>query len=201
MFGTFRYRLLLAIGVMLVATLLSGCAARVTPQAQLEAPQPVYLVDHSRHASLVIPHEDGLTRYSYGEWGWYVEGQRGTLAGLSALLWPTPGGLGRKEHAALEVPPLPARVTPEGRQRVHALEAEAERVEMLRQRLDAYHAEAASPAVYSETYGLYFVPYSRDYWAAHQSNLKVVEWLQELGMEVRGSAWLSRWRITTSSRD
>lgn len=195
MYGKSRCQPLLAVGLALTVTLLGGCAARVMPESQLDTPQPVYLVDHGRHASLVIPHEDGLTRYSFGEWRWYVEGRRGVMAGLSALLWPTAGGLGRKEYAALEAPPLPARVTPEGRQQVYALNAEAVRVEALRRRLDSYHAGAPESPVYSETFGLYFVPYSRDYWAGHQSNLKVVEWLQELGMEVRGSAWLSRWRI------
>lgn len=196
MFGKFHYRILL--GSTLAAILLSGCAARVTPAADMDMPQPVYLVDHGRHASLVIPHEQGLTRYSFGEWDWYVEGRRGTLAGLSALLLPTASGLGRMEHHTHQATPLPARVTPEGRQRVYELAAESQRVEALRQRLDAYHAAAPAPPAYSETYGLYFVPYSRDYWAGHQSNLKVVEWLEELGMDVRGSAWLSRWRIAPS---
>ncbi|MBD3895133.1 hypothetical protein IEI94_04620 [Halomonas sp. ML-15] len=188
-------------GSLLAAMLLGGCAARVVPDAGVETPQSVYLVDHGRHASLVIPHAEGLTRYSFGEWDWYVEGRRGTMAGLSALLWPTASGLGRMDHQAVEASPLPSRVTPEGRQRVYELEAESERVEALRQRLDAYHAAAPAPPAYSDTYGLYFVPYSRDYWAGHQSNLKVVEWLEELGMEVRGSAWLSRWRITPPSDD
>ncbi|APX94993.1 hypothetical protein BWR19_10635 [Halomonas sp. 1513] len=191
--------MLLVLGTLLTVTLLCGCAARVTPAVDIDTPQPVYLVDHGRHASLVIPHREGLTRYSFGEWDWYVEGRRGTLAGLSALLWPTDSGLGRMDHDITEAAPLPARVTPEGRQRVYELSAESERVEALRQRLDAFHAAAPEPPVYSETFGLYFVPYDRDYWAGHQSNLKVVEWLEELGLDVQGSAWLSRWRITPVS--
>lgn len=182
---------------LLLLVTLGGCAGHVMPTSGLDHPDTVYLVDHGRHASVVLPDGDGVVRYSYGEWNWYVLGQRGVWAGLSALAWPTQGGLGRKRLDETDHPPLPEALTPEGRQVVYALPAETARVDALRKRLDAYFEAPSASPTYSTTHGLYFVPYPRDYWAGHQSNMKVVEWLRELGMEVNGSAWLSRWRIKT----
>lgn len=177
-------------------TLLAGCAARLEPPAEVADPVDVYLLDHGRHASLVLPYgEEGVVRYSYGDWQWYVEGHRHAGSALAAMLWPTRGALGRRVHPQLEVPAELSRVAPEGIERSYPLTVERARTRSLRRRLDARFA-VAGPAVESTAFDLTFVPHPRAYWLAHQSNLVVARWLGELGVAVRGTPWLSRWYLS-----
>ncbi|PMR72652.1 hypothetical protein [Billgrantia endophytica] len=185
--------------VILSVLLLTGCVGRVVPPTSLSEPVEIHLIDHGRHASLVLPHhQGGMVRYSYGEWSWYVEGRRHLLAGMMALLWPTRSGLGRGVHDDVSSPREFSRLAPEGLMHVYTLEAESERVEALQRKLDAYFDREEGDPVYVEEFGLEFVPHPRAYWLAHQSNLAVARWLRQLGFEVEGSAWLSNWRIESS---
>ncbi|MGM0703427.1 MAG: hypothetical protein ACQEUG_13645 [Pseudomonadota bacterium] len=175
--------------------LLVGCAGRLVPPAEVIDPVDVYLLDHGRHASLVMPHhEGGVVRYSYGDWQWYVEGRRHLLSGTAAMLWPTAGALGRRIDEGLELPGQLSRLSPEGVVASHPLVVERSRAGALSRRLDARFA-ASGPGVESPEFNLVFVRDPRDYWLAHQSNLVVSGWLEELGVEVRGAPWLSRWHV------
>jgi hypothetical protein len=179
-----------------MALLLAGCVGRVMPPPAPDEPVDIYLLDHGRHSSLVLPREpSGKVRYSYGEWGWYVEGRRHLLAGAAAMLWPTTSGLGRMEHEEVTLPGDFSLLAPEGLVRAYPLEAELDRVAALRQELDAHFDAPHIEPVFSEEFGLEFVPYPRGYWMAHQSNLVTAEWLRRLGFEVRGIPWLSNWEI------
>ncbi|MCE8025601.1 MULTISPECIES: hypothetical protein [Halomonadaceae] len=184
---------------MMAIVLLTGCAGRVVPPepSLLEQPVDIYLLDHGRHASLVLPRESGgVVRYSYGDWRWYVEGRQHALSGAAAMLWPTDAGIGRAVHPDIDAPEQFHRLAPEGLTDIYPLEADMGRVQALKRRLDAHFERADVEPVPSEQYGLEFVPYPRGYSAAHQSNLVVAQWLRELDFEVRGSPWLSNWRVT-----
>lgn len=182
--------------VLLLLLLLAGCAGRLTPPAEVRDPVTVYLLDHGRHASLVVPCcEGGVVRYSYGDWQWYVEGRRHLLSAIGALLWPTPGALGRRAHEELAAPEELGRVAPEGIARIYPLRVERSRVVGFRRRLDS-HFRAGQGVVDSAEFDLAFVRYPRAYWLVHQSNLVVADWLDELGVTVQGFPWLSRWRVT-----
>ncbi|RCV89474.1 hypothetical protein [Billgrantia montanilacus] len=183
--------------LLLVVLPMSGCTGRVMPPAPAELSQPldVYLLDHGRHASLVLPVEEGgMVRYSYGEWRWYVEGRRHFLAGAAAMLVPTASALGRGVYEDVTGPGDFSRLAPEGLIRTYPLRAEAWRVRALQRRLDAHFSGEIEP-VYSEEFGLHFVPHPRAYWAAHQSNLVVAGWLRQLDIDIQGIPWYSRWRI------
>ena len=189
--------------LLLVVLLISACTGRVMPPAPAEISQPmdVYLIDHGRHSSLVLPREEGgMVRYSYGEWRWYVEGQRHFLSGAAALLVPTASALGRGIHEDVTGPGDFSRMAPEGLVRTYPLQAEAGRVRELRRRLDR-HFEGDVESVYSEEFGLHFVPHPRAYWAAHQSNLVVAGWLRQLDINIQGIPWYSRWRIESPRED
>src|SRR5690554_4997426 len=186
-------------GIGLILLLLGGCVARIAPPEpqMLAQPVAVYLLDHGRHASLVLPHEEGgVVRYSYGDWRWYVEGERRLWVGAAAMLWPTKAGLGRALHPHLDLPEDIAVLAPEGLSEVYVLQADSQQVRLLQRRLDHHFVRQASfTPVYSAAYGLEFVPYPRRYTAFHQSNLKVAQWLRALDMNVTGSPWLSNWKI------
>ncbi|MCG6659017.1 hypothetical protein HOP52_14745 [Halomonas campisalis] len=184
------------LALLLAGMLLAGCAGRVIPPPTPAEPVEVYLLDHGRHASLVLPRQQGgLVRYSYGEWAWYVEGRRHALAAVSALFWPTPSGLGRGVSEEATGRADLGRLAPEGVMRVYPLQADARRVMALERELDAHFERDGIEPVYSEEFGLEFVPYPRAYWFTYQSNLAVARWLRRLGIEVRGIPWLSNWRI------
>ncbi|MFQ3789729.1 hypothetical protein [Halomonas sp. A29] len=195
-----RLYLLRWLGAGLCVLLLTACVGRVVPPAphSLTEPVDIYLLDHGRHASLVLPREEGgMVRYSYGEWRWYVEGRRHLPAGAAAMLWPTAAGLGRGVYPEIDSPAQFHRLAPEGLTDVYPLQAEAGRVQALRQRLDGHFERAAGEPVPSEEFGLEFVPYPRRYSAAHQSNLVVARWLHALDVEVDGSPWFSNWRVAS----
>ncbi|MDX5433557.1 MAG: hypothetical protein LPK20_08315 [Halomonas sp.] len=186
------------LGVGLSLLLLTGCVGRVMPPEpqSLAHPVDIYLLDHGRHSSLVLPRaEGGVVRYSYGEWRWYVEGRRHFPAGAAAMLWPTEAGLGRGIHPGIESPHQFHRLAPEGVAEVYPFQAEASRVQALQRHLDGHFERAEVEPVASEEFGLEFVPYPRGYSAAHQSNLVVACWLRALDVEVQGSPWFSNWRV------
>lgn len=196
----YRRYLLRWLGVGLCAWGLAGCVSRVLPPEphSLTEPVDIYLLDHGRHSSLVLPREEGgMVRYSYGEWRWYVEGRRHLPAGAAAMLWPTAAGLGRGVYPEIDSPSQFHRLAPEGLSDIYPLQAEAVRVIALRRRLNRHFEQADREPVPSEEFGLEFVPFPRGYSAAHQSNLVVAHWLRALDVEVDGSPWLSNWRVVT----
>lgn len=187
-----RYWLLL---LLLVSMLFTGCAGRVVEPAVLRSPATVYLLDHGRHSSLVLPREEGVARYAYGEWEWYAKDRRGVLAGMSAMLWPTRGALGRKVFPGVPITPFPSHVVPEGIEEVFTLQAETALVRRLQRDLDNIFEEGREDLIHHPSYNLDFVPYPRAYWFGHQSNQVTAEWLRQLGFTVSGVVWLSEWRI------
>jgi hypothetical protein len=188
------------IGMLFICLgLLGGCATRITPPAQLEDPAKVFLLDHGRHTSLVVSTPDGsLVRYAYGDWRYYAERQTGFGSALAALLWSTPGALGRR---ALPGPPMAAAVreqVPLAIEELFEFEVERSRVEQLRAALDAVFQAAERELETPETF-LTFVPYPRDYNLRHNSNSMIAAWLEQLGCEVSGMTIQARWRIEAAS--
>ncbi|MFW5955095.1 MAG: hypothetical protein ACOCSG_07320, partial [Guyparkeria sp.] len=45
--------------------LLSACATTIVPPESVEQSQAVFVLDHGRHSSLVLPHPEGFVRYAY----------------------------------------------------------------------------------------------------------------------------------------
>jgi hypothetical protein len=121
--------------------------------------------------------------------------------GVRALFWPTPGTLGRRE---LQGPPSAEVV----RERIRADIVEAllpvtvarSDVERLRSRLDEEHRAGAQHALV-EAHDIHFVPHPRRYSYVHNSNHMVAGWLRELGCEIHGLAFHSRWRVEGRTED
>ena len=46
-----------------------ACTSTIIPPTEVDDPVRVVLLDHGRHASLVLPRADrGMVRYTYGDW-------------------------------------------------------------------------------------------------------------------------------------
>lgn len=187
----------LLIGGLLLAALgfLGGCVNRVEPPTNLQAPATVFLLDHGRHTSLVVPAaEGGLVRYAYGDWRYYAERKTGPGHGIAALLWSTPGALGRR---ALPGPATAQAVRAQVPLLITALyeiEVERKRIGVLRAELDGYFDTADAPLETPEVV-LSFVRHPRAYSLRHNSNTAIAGWLKTLGCRVSGPAILARWHI------
>lgn len=171
--------------------------AVIAPPPAPEDPRPVFLLDHGRHPSLVLPLGDTATvRYAYGEWRWYAERKTGVLRAFPAVWWPTPAALGRR---VLAVPPDSAALHGAlgvGVEHLYAFEAAADRVARLRARLDSlFSLGRRDTLIHNRVYDLDFAPHPDAYWGLHNSNQVVAAWLQELGFRVEGPVLFSRWRI------
>jgi hypothetical protein len=85
--------------LMLVVTTsfwLSGCTTTVHPPARVADPAQIGVLDHGRHASLILESSGGdMVRYAYGDWNWFALRQTGPLEASAAVLWPTRAALGR----------------------------------------------------------------------------------------------------------
>jgi hypothetical protein len=181
-------------GLVLVV-LLGGCGAVVTQPQAPQDPAPVFLLDHGRHASLVLPRDQDLVRYAYGDWDWYAERRTGAGKAMKALFAPSQAALGRKLLAG----PATANNV---RQRVGVpitqvfeISVEAGRVRELIARLDGLFEEGREAATYNFAYELEFVPHPDPYSLGHNSNHVAVEWLRELGCTVKGDPALGSWRV------
>lgn len=184
---------------IVLAALLAGCAHVVEPPRDVAEPVPVYLLDHGRHASIVLAREDGAVRYAYGEWAWYALDRTGPLRALDTLLLATPAALGRR---ILRGPPTLEAVRAQVRVPIeHAwrIEVERARARALDHALTALFEADLDARVESPLYDLEFVRHPDPYSIGHNSNHVVADWLRTLGCRVEtrgpGSAWrLSRAR-------
>ncbi|MFA9460067.1 hypothetical protein [Thiohalorhabdus methylotrophus] len=177
--------------------LLVGCAATGVrpPPEPGNASRAVFLLDHGRHASLVLSTPTGdLIRYAYGDWRYYAERDTGIGSGLAALFSNTPAALGRRK---LPGPPEPGVVCLRVRVPVEALypiRVAGDEVDALRRRLDGMHAEP-DRRLYVRAYDLVFVPYPGPYRLPITSNGKVAQWLRALDVEVEGDPLWSDWAL------
>ncbi len=182
---------LLGLGI----SLLSGCGYTVVPPPSPKDPVPVFLLDHGRHASLVLPAGENMVRYAYGDWEWYVRRHTGPTQGSRALFGPSPAGLGRK------VLPGPAAVDSVRREvvvpieEIFTLEAGAQQVASLTQHLEELFTGNGKTLRYAPEFDLEFVRHPVPYTLRHNSNTVVAKWLLQLGFDITGDGPLSQWEV------
>ena len=183
--------------ILWVALFFGGCGYSVIPPPAPADPAPVYLLDHGRHASLVLPADGGMVRYAYGDWAWYVLRHTGITQGSRALLRPSPAGLGRKKLPAVPTPASVRRYVRVPIENLVALSAEADKVDRLRGNLENIFTEAEAAPRYNPAFDLEFVRHPEPYSLNHNSNTVVAQWLRDLGAEISGDGPLSRWRVAS----
>ena len=174
----------------------AACTNVIVPPPEPLAPQAVYVLDHGRHASLVLPAADsGLVRYAFGDWKYYAESKTGVAEASAAVLLPTASGLGRRH--------LPEPATEEGVRAairlgiedVHEVIVDRLAMARLREVLDSIFYANQESLIYNRGYDLEFVRHPRRYTIFRNSNWMVVDWLRQLGCQVSGLLLLSRWRV------
>ena len=172
-------RRIAAFGVLLVCV--PGPTSAVVPPFEPEDPVVALLICDGLHRGLALPRpEGGYVEYGFGDWNWYAENRQGAFDGCAAVLWPTPGALGRRE--------LPASVSavrgaiPDGSIReLPVARADAER---LRERLEGAMRAGAAAARVRDDLRTTFVPCDASYWFGRNCADATADWLRELGCRV-----------------
>lgn len=195
--------------VLAFATLvfLPGCATTViTPEVAEGEAVSVFILDHGRHASLLLPAATGgSVRYSYGDWNYYALRRTGLGDGMRALLGASDATLGRQRLPGIAPDPTTVQVQLQRRLAVkliaaHEIRVPSLRAEALHQHLEEKFRRGARvrqtrwPGDDTD-----FVAHPREYSFTHNSNFMIGHWLTALGCEVHGRPVLSRWRIQAPS--
>lgn len=185
--------------IMILLLFLSACTTTIYPPRHVADPVRAAVLDHGRHASLVVevPGRPAMIRYAYGEWDWYALRQIGAAEAISAVFWPTQGALGRKELPGTPSPDTVAREVRDGIENAVYFNVEADAARSLIARLDRTFSENISTRIYNEPYDLEFVQAPESYWLFHNSNFVVGRWLEELRCRIEGPTYLSDWRLGT----
>jgi hypothetical protein len=184
--------LLLAMCVLL----LTACTSVIVPPEHVADPVSVFVLDHGRHSSLVLPSDaGGAVRYSYGDWEYYALNQTGLGSGLRALLWPTPAALGQQLLAGQIDADSVARQLRIGVLESFEVKVERAAVRQLQLELGGIFDGARETLHYSAAYDVHFVHHPEPYTINYNSNRMVGRWLQQLGCTITGRPVLSNWRI------
>lgn len=185
-----------AISAALAALLGTACTHTVVPPREPQRPVAAFLLDHGRHASLVLERADGMTRYAWGDWDYYALNRTGPLQASGTLLGANRAGLGRKH---LQGPAERAYVRHQVAVPIEALwqiDVPAERARRLHERLDRRFRDGRATLTANRLYDLEFVHAATPYNVTSNSNHRVGAWLRELGCEVRMAGPFSSWRVT-----
>ncbi|HRP74080.1 MAG TPA: hypothetical protein PK725_00885 [Rhodocyclaceae bacterium] len=180
----------------LCVLLLTACTSVIVPPEHVRDPVSVFVLDHGRHSSLVLPSDaGGAVRYSYGDWEYYALNQPGLGSGLRALLWPTPAALGQQLLAGQIDADSVVRQLRIGVLESFEVKVERAAVRQLQLELAGIFDGARETLHYSAAYDVHFVHHPEPYTINYNSNRMVGRWLQQLGCTITGRPVLSNWRI------
>ena len=196
----FSIALLFALLMAFAFTL--ACVTTVTPPTRPLDPVNVYLIDHGRTSSLVLPTADGgLIRYVYGNWDWYALIHQTLWTGLRALVWPSPGALGRHRYSGPADPANVRRIFAGWSEQIHPIVVSRPEAARLERELDARFRAHAATLHLNREYDLEFIRDPDAYHLFHDSNHVIADWLRRLGCRVRGPAFWAKWEVREGGKD
>lgn len=180
----------------LLAFLAASCTTVVHPPPAVGDPVTVVLLSHGRSSSLVLPDDEGVTRWAFGDWTFYALGEKGVGDAIAALFWPSSAALGRQwiDGAGGEPAAYLDRVGIV-LDEAFPIRVERDAVADLRGRLGTLFELHRESLVYGAGPRLEFVRIPERYWIVNSSNRKVAAWLRELGCRTSGITLRSKWRV------
>jgi hypothetical protein len=177
-----RFPILLLLAGLAALGWIAGCVSTVTPPADPEDPETVYLVTGACHAGVVLPDPaGGMVDFTYGDWDWYAMNHDRWYHVFDTVLWPTCATLGRERLVTRDPQGIRARYPGHV---VQPFRAARDRVTRLRLALEARFRAHLADVVYNERWKLSFVPLGRSYWFVNNCNDMTAAWLRELGCSV-----------------
>ncbi|MDZ7828945.1 MAG: hypothetical protein U5K33_05470 [Halofilum sp. (in: g-proteobacteria)] len=183
----------------LASLLTTACTHTVVAPADPARPVSTFLLDHGRHATVVIEQEDGLTRYSYGHWSYYAELQMGPTRASGAIIGSDQAGLGRRQMSGAPGIYNIRRQIPVVTEAAWRIEVGADAANRLVDRLDSIFREQHATRIENRLYDLEFVHHPDAYRLGHNSNHVAGEWLRALGCEVEMHGPLSSWQVKNAA--
>lgn len=175
---------------------LIGCTTTIRPPDSVQNPASVYLLDHGRTCSLLLPrHDDATVRYAYGDWNYYALTQIGYWDGMRALCWPTQGALGRMQYPALPDLEAVRRQFSWKSEAIFQIDVETTATRQLLSELDEVFEQNIHTLVNNRLADLRFVHHPEAYTYWNNSNRVMARWLRQLGCEVDGLAFQSSWNV------
>jgi hypothetical protein len=170
---------------------LTGCATHLYPPTDVERTSTAYLVDYGYlHSSLILPESKGnYVEYTFGDWSFMVLGYRNPINATRVIMFPTTGALGRRTI------PQPSNLT-KLKQRLDAeklyeLPASKSRIESLRSELERTFEENIKTLKEDPVRGFHYVKTDEIFWVGNTCNLKVAEWIESIGYQVKIRTLLS----------
>lgn len=171
----------------LLVALLAACTTTVTPPPAPRFPVTVYVADHGRHASLLLPRPGGdLVEFAYGEWKWFALDKTGWWRVPGVLFWPTDATLGRRSWPGdLSEAELAAQMglVVEGTA-LHPVVVEKGPTAQLLLMLEERHLVNRTGRPTATNFGLLFAPDPSSFSLFYNCNSAVSDWLERLGCDV-----------------
>jgi len=173
---------------------LTGCGATIVPPPRSGDMVSVFVTDYGRHSSLVLPDGAGdLVEYAWGDWDWFAVNKNGILNGVAAVFFSHGATFGSRHLDAGPERAHLARVI--GCERLLRVDAERARVGALRDELNARLDRHVGTMVYNPASGFSFVRDDEHYAGWHNCNHVTARWLRELGCQVEGSSFTSKFKL------
>lgn len=192
--------------VVVLCLFAGGCVNRVVAPVEVIAPATVYVADHGKHSSLLLPDGpavpgDGYVQYAFGDWRCFVLNENSLLDYLRAAVLSNESALGRELHPTTRPTQLRRRV----RATLTPLTVESADVSLLRRQLEAHWHRRSDEAVDNRTVRMVLVPYGdgphQRYSFLNHCNHATSRWLRRLGVQSPRAATFSRFVVTTDSCD
>ena len=179
----------------IVALILTGCGAVVTPPTAVNQPIEIYIADYGKHSSLILPTDDvTMQEFAWGDFDWYARGEHSLWSGIHALLFSDSSGFGIHEYRHRKTATDLQIST--GAEKIVSLKVESAKVKLLQLHLlEKFNPKTAEQLYYNTKDAMLFSRTKEHYWFAHNCNHQTADWLIELDCKVGGIAIFGGFRL------
>ncbi|HLP90777.1 MAG TPA: DUF2459 domain-containing protein [Nostocaceae cyanobacterium] len=170
--------------------------AVIIPPNQKAQETPIYILDLGWHPELILPNnQNTFTLYAYGDWNYFALNNQNLSDGLAALFIPTLGTLGKRTFNNLEEI---QKITTQRNYTLLTVKVPQNKVSALIQQLERRFNQNIHTTIYNQKTGLTLVQDEKKYTILHNSNHELIEWLEELGCQVKGFVIWANFRVYTN---